>query len=171
MWHQQRRIHRLLRQLEFDLPMPLTVQALVATLETVRHRRIQFVAMSVEQTGPCGLWVATAEADYVLYGRDSPPILRLQTILHELMHIALRHAGHAALSRGTGQVGGFGDTPTEVVLARSTSAFGEQQEHDAELLATYLGARLDGGDQVGAFEDLADATAAVMYRIAAVLAE
>ncbi|MBL6279339.1 hypothetical protein JMF97_24605 [Micromonospora fiedleri] len=63
--------------------------------------------MSVEQTEPCGLWVATGETDYVLYGRDSPPILRLQTILHELMHIALRHAGHAALSWGTGQVAGL----------------------------------------------------------------
>ena len=42
---------------------------------------------------------------------------------------------------------------------------------DAELLATYLGARLDKVGQVGAFENLHEHTAAVMYRIAATLTD
>ncbi|MEU3455234.1 hypothetical protein ABZ671_16810 [Micromonospora sp. NPDC006766] len=166
----KRRIDRLLRQLDVDLPAPLTVQGLVSALEAARGRRVQLVAMTIVQSGPCGLLVATPEADYVLYTRDASRVLQVQTILHELMHIGLRHTGGTVLPVGR-VAAAFDDVGPEVVLARSPSTFGEQQEHEAELLATYLGARLVGGDQVGAFDDLGDATAAVMHRIAATLAD
>lgn len=172
MWHQQRQIQRLIRQLDVDLPTPLTVQGVVSALETTRNRRIQFVAMTGdEHAGPCGLWVATAETDYVLYSRDSSPVLRVQTILHELMHIALKHTGKAVFSGVSRLAGSLSPAGAKVLLARSTSAFDERQERDAEMLATYLGARLDGGNHVGVFDDLGDDTAAVMYRIAAALAD
>ncbi|MCZ7421995.1 MULTISPECIES: hypothetical protein [unclassified Micromonospora] len=161
MWHQKRRAHRLLRRLDVALPVPMTVPALVSALEEERGRPIHLVAMTVDEpAGPCGLWVATAEADYVLFDRDSPPVLQVQTTLHELMHIALKHTGTTVVA---------GADPVETVLARSSSSFDQQQEMDAELLATYLGARLDRVEEVGAFEDLHEDTAAVMYRIAAAL--
>ncbi len=172
MWHQRRQIRRLIRQLDVDLPAPLTVHGMVSALEATRDRRIQFVAMTIdEHTGPCGLWVATSETDYVLYSRDSSPVLQVQTILHELMHIALRHTGKAVLSGVDRLADSFSEAGAKVRLARSGSTFHERQEHDAELLATYLGARLDGGDHVRGFDDLGDETAAVMYRIAATLAD
>ncbi|MEH0970539.1 ImmA/IrrE family metallo-endopeptidase [Micromonospora sp. CPCC 205546] len=170
MWHRQRRIPRLLRRLDVDLPAPLTVRGLVSALETRRGRHIQLAAMTVDgRAGPCGLWVATSETDYVLFSRDASPVLRVQTILHELMHIALGHTTRAVTS---GQPAGTGDlTGARAVLARSTATFDEQQEHDAELLATYLGARLEGGGGAEAFDELGDATAAVMHRIAATLTD
>ncbi|WDZ82716.1 hypothetical protein [Micromonospora cathayae] len=87
------------------------------------------------------------------------------------MHIALRHTGKAVLSGVAGLADSLGPAAADVLLARTRSTFHERQEHDAELLATYLGARLDTGDQVGGFDDLTDETAAVMYRIAATLAD
>ncbi|NGM15809.1 hypothetical protein O3597_26405 [Verrucosispora sp. WMMA2044] len=170
MWHQKHRAHRLLRRLDVALPVPLTVSALVSALEEKRGRPIHLVAMTVDEpTGPCGLWVATAEADYVLFDRDSPPVLQVQTTLHELMHIALKHIGTTVVD-GAAQPIERGDAdPVETVLARSSASFDQQQEMDAELLATYLGARLDRVEEVGAFEDLHEDTAAVMYRIAAAL--
>jgi hypothetical protein len=172
MWRQQRQVRKLLRRLDVSLPAPLTVQGMVSALEAARGRRIQLVAMTIdEQTGPCGLWVATPETDYVLYNRDSSPVLQVQTILHELMHIALKHTGGAVLSVTDWLADAREGTVDAPVLARSASTFGQQQEHDAELLATYLGARLDSGDHVGAFDDLGDDTAAVMYRIAAALTD
>ncbi|MEH1101569.1 ImmA/IrrE family metallo-endopeptidase [Micromonospora sp. CPCC 205561] len=156
-----------MRQLEVELPTPLTVRGLVSALETARGRRIQLAAMTVDgRCGPCGLWVATPETDYVLFSRDSSPVLRVQTILHELMHIALGHTAGPVRAGATCEVPG-----ARGALARSPSTFDEQQEHDAELLATYLGARLDGGDRVGAFDELAGAKAAVMRRIAAALTD
>ncbi|GIJ21975.1 ImmA/IrrE family metallo-endopeptidase [Micromonospora lutea] len=172
MWHQKRRAHRLLRRLDVTLPVPLTIPALVATLEEERGRPIQFVAMTVDEpAGPCGLWLATAETDYVLYNRDSSPVLQVQTTLHELMHIALKHTGAAVDDDATPHIE-CGDADRAVtMLARSSASFDQQQEMDAELLATYLGARLDRVGQVGAFEDLHQDTAAVMYRIAATLTD
>ncbi|MDM4723333.1 ImmA/IrrE family metallo-endopeptidase [Micromonospora sp. WMMA1363] len=168
-----RKIQRLIRQLDVDLPTPLTVQGVVSALETARDRRIQVVAMTIDEpTGPCGLWVATPETDYVLYSREASPVLQVQTILHELMHIALKHTGRTLLSGVDRLSGSLNPTEAQVLLARSTSAFvDERQERDAELLATYLGARLDGGNHIGVFDDLGDDTAAVMYRIAAALAD
>ncbi|MEV4464673.1 hypothetical protein AB0J51_13710 [Micromonospora echinofusca] len=160
----------MLRQLDVDLPTPLTVRGLVSALETTRGRRIRLAAMSVDgRAGPCGLWVATSGTDYVLFSRDAPPVLRVQTILHELMHIALRHTARAVAS---GPSDGTGETAAaHGVLARSPATFDEQQEHDAELLATYLGARLDGGGEAVAFDELGGVTAAVMHRIAATLTD
>ncbi|MFG1953729.1 hypothetical protein [Micromonospora sp. NPDC048830] len=172
MWHQKRRSCRLLRRLGVALPVPLTVPALVSALEEERGRPIQFVAMTVDEpAGPCGLWVATAEADYVLYNRDSSPVLQVQTTLHELMHIALKHTGAAVVDGVAHLVESVDADGAETMLARSSSSFDQQQEMDAELLATYLGARLDRVDQVGAFENLHEDTAAVMYRIAATLTD
>ncbi|MCL7457675.1 ImmA/IrrE family metallo-endopeptidase [Micromonospora echinofusca] len=157
----------MLRQLDVDLPTPLTVRGLVSALETTRGRRIQLAAMSVDgRAGPCGLWVATSGTDYVLFSRDAPPVLRVQTILHELMHIALRHTARAVASGAAGET-----AAAHGVLARSPATFDEQQEHDAELLATYLGARLDGGGEAVAFDELGGVTAAVMHRIAATLTD
>ncbi|WDZ82715.1 hypothetical protein [Micromonospora cathayae] len=77
MWQQRRQVQKLIRQLDVGLPAPLTLHGLLSSLEAARGRRIQIVAMTIdEHTGPCGLWVATAETDYVLYNRDSSPVLR-----------------------------------------------------------------------------------------------
>ena len=172
MWHQQRRIQRLMRGLDVDMPVPLTVQGLVSTLETARRRPIQLVAMTIsEQAGPCGLWVATAATDYVLYRRDSSPVLQVQTMLHELMHMALGHTGKPVIRGAEQLTQSFDAAGAETVLARTSATYDQQQEMDAELLATYLGARLAEVDQVGAFDSLGDDTAAVMHRIAVTMTE
>ncbi|MFJ1542365.1 hypothetical protein ACIODS_27885 [Micromonospora chalcea] len=143
----------------------------MSALERARGRRIQLAAMTIDDQTPCGLWVATAETDYVLYDRGASPVLQRHTILHELMHIALRHTGAGVVPIDGRLVDAFGAAGARVVLARSAATFEHQQEHDAELLATYLGARLNGGEQVGSFDQLGDDTAAVMYRIAATLTD
>lgn len=43
--------------------------------------------------GPCGLWLATADADYIVADESAPAMLREHTILHELAHLLLRHTG------------------------------------------------------------------------------
>ncbi|QKW13842.1 ImmA/IrrE family metallo-endopeptidase [Verrucosispora sp. NA02020] len=170
MWRQRRQIQKLIRQLVVDLPAPLTLPGTISALAAARRRDIQVLAMTMgEQAGPCGLWVATTETDYVLYSRDSSPVLQTQTILHELMHIALRHTGKVVLPPTTPELPDAADV--QALLARSSSTFHDRQEHDAELLATYLGAQMATAGQVGGFDDLADETAAVMYRIAATLTD
>ncbi|WP_416903494.1 hypothetical protein [Micromonospora echinospora] len=114
--------------------------------------------------------MATAEADYVLYDRASSAVVQVQTVLHELMHIGLMHRGEVVAATAAHLGGAIDGVGAQTVLARS-SCSSDQQEIDAELLATYLGARLDRVDQVGVFENLREDTAAVMYRIAATLTE
>ncbi|MFJ2087496.1 ImmA/IrrE family metallo-endopeptidase [Micromonospora chokoriensis] len=143
----------------------------MTALEQARGREIRLAAMTIDDQTPCGLWVAMAETDYVLYNRDSSLVLQLHTILHELMHIGLGHTGGAPVSVDARLADAFDAVGARVMLARSAPAFAQQQEHDAELLATYLGARLDGEEQIGSFDQLGEDTAAVMYRIAATLAD
>ncbi|MFD6563059.1 hypothetical protein [Micromonospora profundi] len=171
MWSQQRRIQRLVRRLEIALPTPLTVHGLVSALEESRNRPIQFAAMTIDDQTPCGLWVATADTDYVLYNRNSSSVLKIQTILHELMHMGLRHTAGAAVPVAGQLMAVFGAVGAQTVLARSAATVSQQQEHEAELLATYLGARLECGEQTLSFDELGDDTAAVMYRIAETLAD
>jgi hypothetical protein len=39
------------------------------------------------------LWLATADADYIIADESAPAILREHTILHELAHLLLQHTG------------------------------------------------------------------------------
>lgn len=174
MWRrQERRAEWLLRRVAVELPVPLTVQSLIAALETARDRPIQLVAMTSQtSTLPCGLWVATPETDYVLYSRATSMVLEVQTLLHELMHMALDHIGSPVID-GAGEVMAevFSHEGVDSVMARSPRTYDQQQERDAEVVATYLGARLDGLGDVVNVAGLHDDAAAVVYRIAAALTD
>ncbi|WP_434740719.1 hypothetical protein [Micromonospora sp. SH-82] len=173
----QRHAETLLRRLDVQIPAPLTITGLVAALERRRGRPINMMAMTSAATVPCGLWLATEHRDYVLYSARSSALVQVQTVLHELMHIALGHVGAEFVNTADGLLDDCDFTPVTTALARSAplartpATYEEQQELDAEVLATYLGARLDSRRDVIDVKELESETAAVMQRIAAALTE
>jgi hypothetical protein len=103
----RRRLARRLRSLRVPIPAPFTVERLCANLARSRGRPIHLLPWDTTGAAvPCGLWVSTERADYVVYERAAAPILRQHIVLHELAHLMLGHSGAPDL--GGLDVGGLG---------------------------------------------------------------
>ncbi len=50
---------------ELDIPSPFDLGEFVAGLERQRHRPIRLCPFSSGPGIPCGLWIGTADADYI----------------------------------------------------------------------------------------------------------
>ena len=59
----------------------------VAGLERQRHRPIRLCPFSSGPSIPCGLWIGTADADYIYHERGTTPYYGTHIALHELAHI------------------------------------------------------------------------------------
>ena len=61
---------------DLQMPVPVELGQFVAGLERQRRRRsILLRPFSSGPEGPCGLWIGTAEADYI-YHEAGPPVPR-----------------------------------------------------------------------------------------------
>jgi hypothetical protein len=87
----RRRCRALLREL--GVTPPLDVVDLCRRVGDQRGRPIRLVAHPIPVPGPFGAWISTADADYVLYQRETSRAHQSHIILHELGHVL---AGHEA---------------------------------------------------------------------------
>lgn len=82
------------RLADLPLPDPFSIQALVASIEDARGRRIQLIPVEEPRADlrtACGLRIRDGAATYVLYRRRPTPHQTEHTILHELSHEWMDH--------------------------------------------------------------------------------
>ncbi|MYZ36000.1 MULTISPECIES: hypothetical protein [unclassified Streptomyces] len=82
------------RLADMPLPVPFSVDALIANIEAVRGRRIRLLPVSDRDTDlrtACGLRVQTGEWTIICYRRRPTYNQTLHTILHEIGHEWLGH--------------------------------------------------------------------------------
>lgn len=164
----RRRMERHLRGLDVRIPVPFSAQVFCAGLAEARGRAIHLVPWDTTgATVPCGLWISTSTADYIIYERAAPPFLRQHIILHEISHLLLGHAGGLDLQDAADLFEVVNPRTVRQVLARS-SAYDAGEERDAEVLATVIGEQ-PGRPGLGAPAHLNDADAAVIDRFGAAL--
>ncbi|GAA2977923.1 hypothetical protein [Actinokineospora diospyrosa] len=126
----------------FDLPGQLDLAALCAHLAEVRGRALHVVPVSMRASEPCGIWVATQEADFIFYDETTTRAHREHIILHEIGHMICCHRGGGHLDEDTAAVF-FPDIDPNLVrdmLARKD--YSDDQEQQAEVMAYLLAARL-----------------------------
>jgi hypothetical protein len=109
-------------------------------LECFRQRPVYFVPFSL---GPevIGLWVATDTADYVFYEQDTTPYHQRHIILHEGSHMLQGHHGPALPDLVSALTLHLDPKLVRSLLCRSV--FDEQQEAEAEVLATLIEEHMD----------------------------
>ena len=138
----QRRCEARLREL--PLPDPFDLGTLCVSLSARRGRAIRLHPVRAP-LGPCGLWVASDEADYIFYEEGTSALHQRHIILHELSHLVCGHGAptvaHTELLRLL--LPDVGEDAVRRVLARGAYLEAEE-EQEAELLASLILARATG---------------------------
>ena len=132
---EKRRLAAIVRELY--IPVPFDLGHFVARLEHQRKRPIRLRPFSSGPGVPCGLWIATAEADYVDDGQDTTPFHNTFIGFQESVHMLLEHRGLTAWHNLARQV--TPDVhPSLVRLILGRSAYATPEERDAETLASLI---------------------------------
>jgi hypothetical protein len=73
------------------IPRPFDLGEFPARLEHQRNRPIRLCPFRAAPGVPCGLWIATADADYVYREEGTTPFHATHIKMHELAHMLLDH--------------------------------------------------------------------------------
>jgi hypothetical protein len=92
----RRRCWELVRAL--DVPSPFDVQQFCAGLAASRGRPIDLRPMAMPPDSPCGVWVSTADRDYIFYEERTTGLHREHIIMHEIGHLLADHGNEAVLT-------------------------------------------------------------------------
>ncbi|GAB2679488.1 ImmA/IrrE family metallo-endopeptidase [Saccharopolyspora gloriosae] len=138
-WRSELELRRSVRDLlrELDLHPPLDVTQLCEELGQRRNRPIRLVPWPLPAPGAFGLWIATADTDWILYQRDTTTGHQEHIILHEVGHLISGHASNEADDDIWTQL--FPDIPPEIVRrALRRDGYAPAAEHEAEMVATVI---------------------------------
>lgn len=143
----RRRCRRLLNEL--GIQPPLDVVDLCGRFGDVRGRPIRLVAHPIPVPGPFGVWISTAEADYILYQQQTTKPHQAHIVLHELGHILAGHRVQKEDDQLLSQL--YPDVepdelrrqypdlePGAVRRALRRTSYDTEQEREAELVATII---------------------------------
>lgn len=133
-----RRHEQLLRRLDVEIPAPFDARAFAARIAERRGRPIHILPMDTsDATAPCGLWLATAKADYIVVDDRAPRVLREHILLHELAHLLCDHTGQLRLDAARLTFDQLDPAMVARVLGR-TSRYPDAQEREAEGVASVI---------------------------------
>ncbi|MFE7777953.1 hypothetical protein ACFU5O_29440 [Streptomyces sp. NPDC057445] len=131
-----------------DLPAVDSVLDLVPFMEERFGRSIRLMPFasdpadpdSLDSSAPCGLWLATADTDYVFYDTAISRAHAEIIVGHEFGHMLKRHRGNAQAPMDSGSLGGLitDIDPATVQLVLGRTGYNEPEEFEAEMLGSLL---------------------------------
>jgi len=119
------------------MPTPFDVHAFSKVVAARRGRALHLLPKTTA-AGPCGVWLAMPEADYVFYEESTSALHRDHIILHELGHLLCDHSASEVMDDDVlGELLPSLDlTVVRRLMGRTTYTAVEEQE--AELIATLV---------------------------------
>ncbi|WP_186818489.1 ImmA/IrrE family metallo-endopeptidase [Nocardia ninae] len=120
------------------IPYPFNSKAFIEALIKYRGRRIELVEMTVDRDTPCGMFVATPEADYIFYAANTSPLHQEHIIAHEAAHILYNHGGTGALGEAVAPLLMKNLSPELITRVLGRTAYSESDEAEAEMLASVI---------------------------------
>jgi hypothetical protein len=117
--------------------VPFDLGRFVAGLERQWDRPIQLRPFTSGPGCPCGLWIGTADADYIYHEAGTTPFHRTHIALHEIAHMLLGHRHTAACDQILRLLAPDVDQALiHLILGRS--AYSTAEEREAEILASII---------------------------------
>ena len=128
------------RELRRLVPASGDLDLLIAAVAARRGRPIRVLACALDEEAPSGLWLQTADIDYIVHAAGIAAEHRRVVVCHELAHMLLDHGP------GPGEVDTADIAPSiaPTVAARFFTRHGYEDEAEAaaESLATQLATEL-----------------------------
>jgi hypothetical protein len=124
------------------VPNPFDINDFCAVISTKRQRALHLVPKGT-RLGPCGIWLALPDVDYVFYESETSQLHREHIILHELGHLLCEHQPNAVMDAEV-VAKLFPHLNPDVVhrvLGRTTYTAIEEQE--AEMVASLVRERIE----------------------------
>ena len=122
---------------DLEIPVPFDLGHFAAGLERQRGRPIRLRSVSFGPGGLCGLWIGTADADYIYHEVGTTPFHATHIAVHELAHMLLGHQHTAAWERLIQFLAPDVDRAL-IQLMLGRSAYSTAEERDAETLASLI---------------------------------
>lgn len=126
------------------VPASGSVDDLVAEVSRSRKRLITLLEHDLDSAAPSGLWIATKQADYVVFPVDASSSERTAIICHELAHMVLDHQPEVEMDAFAPMVAlvapSIDPEVARLILARH--GYQDGLEAEAEELATVLVSQL-----------------------------
>lgn len=124
-----------------DLPVPADVTSICDRVADMRGRPIRTLRHRLPSNSPCGLWIATVDADYLIVQEGASPAHRELILLHELGHVLFDPDDSLPLDEDLlGALVPQVD-PATVTRMLGRSRYTLENEQTAEVFATLLFAR------------------------------
>lgn len=125
------------RLAELDLPACPDLPALCGHLAAVRGRPLHVLPMALGAEQPCGLWLATQDADWIFHDVTTSRAHQEHIVLHEIGHMVFDHGGgHLDDDVTTALFPDLDPGLVRAMLARD--AYSDEQEQQAEIMAYLL---------------------------------
>ena len=141
------------------IPRPFDLDTLCENIAARRGRPLRLVALEGAPNGsmPCGVLVATETADLIFYEPATSALHKLQIVLHELAHLLLDHGSPDAerpayatrllpdavdAQDDEDDEDDLGIDLDQVLHILGRTSYSDNEEKDAELLATILSHRI-----------------------------
>ncbi|REK85350.1 ImmA/IrrE family metallo-endopeptidase [Streptomyces inhibens] len=131
-----RRCRALVRDLE--ITSPLDVRALCDRVAQHTGRPIRLESISLPPDGPCGLWVAVGETDYIFYEQETSPLHQEHIIAHELGHVLCDHRTSAVVGEESSLLILPNLDPRMVQRVLRRTQYNSVEEQEAEVIASLI---------------------------------
>jgi hypothetical protein len=128
----------LLRVRELAIPQPFDLTELCAHIAASRGRDIRLLPMALPSTGPCGLWMATEQTDYIVYQQSTTPLHQEHIVLHEVGHLLCRHGEGRSLDNDHIGLAFRRLDPAAVQRILARTRYSTDEEREAEMIASLI---------------------------------
>lgn len=147
---------------EVDIPEPFDLSQFMAKLVLQRKRLIFVHPFTAGPGVPCGVWIATDEADYIFHEEGTTPFHKTHIVLHEIAHMLLDHRGGSAWQDLARLLAPDVD-PGLARLILGRAAYSTVEEREAETLASLMLEKSSAAPSRA--PDAGPGTAGVIYRL------
>lgn len=123
---------------DVEIPDPFDVRELCARLSKRRGKPIRLVPQAMPTGGPCGLWVSTDNAEYIVYEERTSAPHREHIILHEIGHLLCDHRAASVPGAEPTRLMFPSLDPRTVDRVLNRTHYTAVEERQAELIASLI---------------------------------
>ncbi|MDL4813202.1 hypothetical protein [Actinomadura opuntiae] len=143
-----------------DIPEPWDFEQFCVRVAAHTGRRLRVLPVTAMPKGLCGMYVSTADTDYVYATASTTPFHREHIALHEIGHLLAGHQGGLAVA-DLAEVLLPDLHPALVRTVLGRTSYTDEQEREAEYFATLV-AKRSRPHRAGHRADAADPAVAVV---------